>query len=164
MKHERHNRSVELELSAGELSELARPVEDEMSRAALHGFMPMPATQATSFAPAKAASGSMQRWFSARAVGIVGSVIVAGIAVAAHYEYSESKRVVEPPVAWTPLPERPQEEVAEEAVIEAPQPTLYKNPFDPSEVFELPPGLTKEEARDMVAEILMERARERMKR
>lgn len=169
MKHERHNRSIEVELSAGELSELARPIEDEMSRAALHGYMPLPTPQMLQSAQAKkgahgASSASIQRFFSARAAGILGSVIVAGIAVAAHFEYSESKRVVEPPIAWTPLPERPAEPPVEEVVAEAPPPTLYTNPFDPTEVFELPPGLTKSEARDMVAQILMERARERMQR
>jgi hypothetical protein len=59
------------------------------------------------------------------------------------------------------LPEKPEVVAEEEPLPEPPKPTLYRNPFDKTEVFELPPGLSKAEARDMVAEILMERARER---
>jgi hypothetical protein len=38
------------------------------------------------------------------------------------------------------------------------QPVLYKNPFDRSEVFEFPAGTTQDEARDAVAQLLMDRA------
>ena len=37
----------------------------------------------------------------------------------------------------------------------------FKNPFDHREVFEFPAGTTKAEARDKVAQILLDRARER---
>lgn len=37
----------------------------------------------------------------------------------------------------------------------------FPNPFDPSEVFEFPEGTTEADARAAVAEILMDRARER---
>jgi hypothetical protein len=40
-------------------------------------------------------------------------------------------------------------------------PTRFTNPFDASEVFEFPPGTSEEAARDSVAEILLQRARER---
>jgi hypothetical protein len=40
-------------------------------------------------------------------------------------------------------------------------PTRFANPFDASEVFEFPPGTTEDAARESVAEILLERARER---
>ena len=40
-------------------------------------------------------------------------------------------------------------------------PTLFANPFDPSEVFEFPPGTSKDTARESVAEMLLSRARER---
>ncbi len=36
------------------------------------------------------------------------------------------------------------------------------NPFDPTEVFELPAGMPEADARDAVAELLLERARERV--
>lgn len=37
----------------------------------------------------------------------------------------------------------------------------FRNPFDPGEVFEFPPGTSRADARDKVAELLLERARER---
>jgi hypothetical protein len=40
-------------------------------------------------------------------------------------------------------------------------PTRFPNPFDRSEVFEFPPGTTEDAARQSVAEMLLERARER---
>lgn len=40
-------------------------------------------------------------------------------------------------------------------------PTRFTNPFDASEVFEFPPGTPADEARESVAEVLLERARER---
>jgi len=40
-------------------------------------------------------------------------------------------------------------------------PTRFANPFDTSEVFEFPAGTTQDDARQLVAEILVERARER---
>jgi hypothetical protein len=94
-------------------------------------------------------------------IGILSVGIIASIALGAHYAYSRPEP--EAPVAkqaWTALPERPQV-VIEEELPAPPQPTLYRNPFDRSEVFELPPGLSKAEARDMVAQILLERARDR---
>jgi hypothetical protein len=44
----------------------------------------------------------------------------------------------------------------------APAPVRFTNPFDNTEVFEFPPGTTREEARDAVAQILRERAAERL--
>jgi hypothetical protein len=40
-------------------------------------------------------------------------------------------------------------------------PTLFRNPFDASEVFEFPPGTSEDAARESVAELLLSRARER---
>ena len=40
-------------------------------------------------------------------------------------------------------------------------PTRFANPFDASEIFEFPAGTTEDDARESVAEILYERARER---
>jgi hypothetical protein len=41
------------------------------------------------------------------------------------------------------------------------EPVRIKNPFDRSEVFEFPPGTTPEEARQSVADLLLQRARDR---
>ncbi len=43
-------------------------------------------------------------------------------------------------------------------------PVQFKNPFDASEVFEFPPGTTPIQARDAVAELLSQRAQERLGR
>jgi hypothetical protein len=40
-------------------------------------------------------------------------------------------------------------------------PVRYKNPFDPSEVFEFPPGTSPTKARELVADLLLQRARDR---
>jgi len=42
-----------------------------------------------------------------------------------------------------------------------PSPMRFTNPFDASEVFEFPAGTTEDSARQSVAEVLLERARER---
>ena len=62
------------------------------------------------------------------------------------------------PATTTPTPtvEPPQPAAAPD-----PQPLRYKNPFDKSEVFEFPAGTTREEARQSVAELLMQRAHDR---
>ena len=57
------------------------------------------------------------------------------------------------PVAATPVAPQPAAAPGE--------PVRYKNPFDHSEVFEFPPGTSPTEARQAVAELLMERARDR---
>lgn len=45
-----------------------------------------------------------------------------------------------------------------------PPPVRVVNPFDDSEVFEFPAGTSEREAHDRVAELLLERARERLHR
>jgi hypothetical protein len=48
-----------------------------------------------------------------------------------------------------------------EASAPAGEPVLFKNPFDRTEVFEFPPGTSEAEARDAVANALLERAQGR---
>jgi hypothetical protein len=159
MRHESTGRSIEIELGANELSSLARSIDDEMSRAALYGYVPAAAASASRAAKRM---GMPSHSFGVRGIGILTTAVLAGIAVAAHYEFSGSETRPEP-MAWTPLPERPPAIEAEQDAQPPPPPTRFANPFDKTEVFELPPGLTREEARQMVAEILLERARERMR-
>jgi hypothetical protein len=40
-------------------------------------------------------------------------------------------------------------------------PVRYKNPFDPAEIFEFPPGTSLTKARELVADLLLQRARDR---
>lgn len=98
-----------------------------------------------------------------RALGIFGLVLIAGAALVAHQVATSQPPSQRATLAWTPLPERAETAAMPEQDEEAPPaPTLFANPFDPSEVFELAPGLTQDEARQQVAQILLERARERM--
>jgi hypothetical protein len=94
------------------------------------------------------------------AIGAVFAV-VAVAAVAAMYRYSSpspaAPQVVAPVAAQPEEMEIPAEAPPEPAVVRV------KNPFDAGEVFEFPPGTSKEEARDRVADILMKRAMERQK-
>ncbi len=61
------------------------------------------------------------------------------------------------------VPQQP-DAVAEPIQVVAPElpPVRFKNPFDKTEVFEFPAGTTRAEARDAVAEILRQRAQERL--
>jgi len=57
--------------------------------------------------------------------------------------------------------------VHERLAAAAPEPTpsapvTFVNPFDPNEIFEFAPGVSQDQARAAVAEILMSRARERL--
>jgi len=63
-----------------------------------------------------------------------------------------------PAVVAAPVPE-PVEQTAE--VAPAPEPVVLTNPFDRSEKFTFPPGTSKAEAREQMANLLMQRAIER---
>jgi hypothetical protein len=66
--------------------------------------------------------------------------------------------------APTPVATRSSVAIAGSAVapsMPAPEPVRVKNPFDRSEVFEFPPGTSPEDARQSVADLLLQRARER---
>jgi hypothetical protein len=102
-------------------------------------------------------------WVGKRTLAIVGLTLIASAALMAHQFSAPEPVGRRTTIAWTPLPESGQLMVEDEEQAPAP-PTLFANPFDPTEVFELPPGLTKEEAREMVAQLLLERARDRTSR
>jgi hypothetical protein len=51
------------------------------------------------------------------------------------------------------------------SIVSAPEPVVrVNNPFDATEVFEFPPGTSQAESRDKVAQILLQRARDRQAR
>ena len=152
-----HNQlSMEVELNARDLQEMgAVPTADQVA-------LGVPARVPTSISvkPATSTRSSSPR-YGLTAMGILSLAVVGSIALGAHFKYSKPEPIVQVQNPnWTPLPERPQV-VEEEEPAPAPKPTLYRNPFDKSEVFELPPGLTQAEAKEMVAQILLDRARER---
>ena len=91
-------------------------------------------------------------------MGAAAASIVAVLAAGILFESAPPQRVVERPVSnWSPVPDPVVNEVS--GVEEAP--TLVANPFDRTEVFELPAGISQEEAKAMVADLLLKRASER---
>ncbi|HEY6922388.1 MAG TPA: hypothetical protein VI653_02885 [Steroidobacteraceae bacterium] len=55
----------------------------------------------------------------------------------------------------------PLSNAASQTALPEDSPTRFANPFDSSEIFEFPAGTSEDDARDSVAKILSERARER---
>jgi len=106
-------------------------------------------------------AGGMQMSKPDKRMKVALGVAAPAVALLAGVAYLAAKPVyTEPP----PVPVIAQEEpVAEPAPApgEQAEPVRFKNPFDRREVFEFPAGTTKAEAREKVAEILMDRARER---
>ena len=111
-----------------------------------------------------------------RVAGIIGVVAVTAVALAGIAHHTKEAAAAEPVLASTaassthlitPVPTiQPPEAVATPDPVAAPNPTepepvRVKNPFDHSEVFEFPAGTSLKEARQSVAEILMQRAHQR---
>ena len=93
------------------------------------------------------------RWAAAMAVAAV-VVLSSGLSYVAGLRTG----TVQPVVARSPAP-----------TFAAPMPTApslppvrYANPFDPTEVFEFPAGTSERQAHDSVAELLLNRARQRL--
>jgi hypothetical protein len=94
------------------------------------------------------------------ALGIAGAaVVLSGVA------YIVGKRSAPVQVVTMTLPPPPPPPAAQPVVPEMAvaqlEPVRFKNPFDATEVFEFPAGTSRDEARDAVAELLLERAHER---
>lgn len=88
---------------------------------------------------------------------VIGAAIAAVLVVAGGVAHLAAKQNPEPaPVVRAPAPSPPPPPVEPPAPVG--EPVLFKNPFDRTEVFEFPPGTTRDEARDAVAKALMERA------
>jgi hypothetical protein len=108
----------------------------------------------------------IRRWPLATAAGVVG--FLAGALTmwgGAHREPNHAPPPPPPPVpiVATTAASAPPAPVENEPPAEPNQapPLRVKNPFDASEVFEFPPGTSKADARQLVADILLERARDR---
>jgi hypothetical protein len=74
--------------------------------------------------------------------------VAIGVALGIAADRIHTVRIYTPPGATLPA--------------EAPQPPVrFRNPFDASEVFEFPPGTSDDSARELVAAMLLQRARDR---
>lgn len=134
-------------------------VEAELDAHELLGIAPVPSADKPS-----ARAGSVKP----RAPGatrvhatlmIMCGIAVAGVVAAAVLHQSESG--IEPVAMDITLPP-PQPLPVQLADLTPPQPqVVLRNPFDPSEKFTFPPGTSKAEAREQMANLLLQRAIER---
>jgi hypothetical protein len=102
-----------------------------------------------------------RHWPAGGIAAIVGVTVVLGTLVALGaiaQRTSERKPLAAATSAPAPVPPAP---AASPPPPPPGEPIRFKNPFDRSEVFEFPPGTSPAEARQAVAQLLMERARDR---
>jgi hypothetical protein len=137
----REDDTIEFQLSATQLQELSRAEEADI----------LPATAAAAPPPLRRHSP----WTTV-AVATAMSAVSSGITYLATAR-APASRVVEPAglsAALAAFP-MPQADVPREVQV------TFANPFDATEVFTFPAGTSDTEARDAVAELLLNRARER---
>lgn len=148
---------MEVELSAQDLIDLTPP-QPAVATATVPGTSPAVTTVAAA-KPANSpefATKSPKGRLSPRTLRVAAVAAVSVIAAVSVAELAPPQQRIERPVSdWSPVPDP--------VMVDEPElpPTRYANPFDPSEVFELPPGLSPDEARAMVEGLLLQRASER---
>ena len=153
--------TIELELSVEQMCTLSRA--DEVSQL---DPVPVPSTEESLPKlppPAQGAAALQGRTRSKGSrvarIAVVSSIVAASIVLSG--------------IAYLATPPAPPVQIvadtgSDSTVPEAPAPppadneaVRFKNPFDAKEVFEFPSGTTESEAREAVAELLLQRARER---
>jgi hypothetical protein len=118
-------------------------------------------TVSVACAPRKSRQFALGLGMVAAAAGLLGGVAYLATARAPHPipiaadSGSRPTSAPEAPTSAPALTSLPPPPVAPDA------PVRFKNPFDASEVFEFPAGMSRTEMRDAVAELLSQRARER---
>jgi hypothetical protein len=98
--------------------------------------------------------------FYAVAIAAVAAAAATAFLLPQHNEKSAAGQTAQ----WRPLPDKAPETVdlPEAANTASLKPVRIRNEFDRSEVFEFPAGTSRQEAQDQVAQILLQRARERL--
>lgn len=137
--------TVELELTAAEQLELARAAGDEGARA--KGPAAKPSYDTFVYARTRRADLAGTVTFAALVFGL--SAVLAWHALVAPPDTRE------PPIPGEARPAPSALAQPMMAVLQIP------NPFDASEIFELPPETSEADARDAIADLLLQRARER---
>jgi hypothetical protein len=133
--------TIELALTEDEMLTLAQAAEEEHPETSLDGS-------------AFVATGAFLRNHSARfrrwslVLASSGLSVAIGVALGVVVERSSRVTITVPP--WTTRLAESQE-----------SPVRFTNPFDPSEVFDFPSGTGADQARESVAAILLQRARDR---
>jgi hypothetical protein len=150
---------TEVELSAQDLLALSDSPHFGERKS---GLTSQPSRPAASALPRKIdAPKASSRYVSASRLSL-SLVITIGVFGAAAYVLTRSNGANEPTTANTSEP-APQLELSAPEQIAEGEPVRFANPFDAGEVFEFPPGTSETEAREAVAEVLMERAMSRQK-
>ena len=153
--------TIELELSPEQMCALLRSVKAEQAAASQVESTPIstPAESASANKNVNVRNGARTgRWPLARAasaLGIAAAVIALGSAA-----HRAADRSSAPPAVTIKAPTS-SAPVAPEPADSQSSPVRFKNPFDASEIFEFPPGTSAAEARQSVAEVLLQRARDR---
>jgi hypothetical protein len=154
--------TIELVLSAHDMLALSRPAGAE--KAAARVVETRPSSEDPASAAEKSSAGDtvrIDRWPLARVTGVLG-IAVAVIALGSAAHRASNRNASAPAIAIkTPSAAAP---AAPQSAGPVGPPVRFKNPFDASEVFEFPPGTSKAEARRAVAELLVQRARDRQSR
>jgi hypothetical protein len=134
-------------------------VEAELDAHELLGIAPTPSADSSSARPASAKRPASRAKRMGAPLMIVCGIAVAGVVAAAVLHQSEPG--IEPVAIVVTLPP-PEPLPVELANLAPPQPeVVLRNPFDPSEKFTFPPGTSKAEAREQMANLLLARAVER---
>ena len=153
--------TIEMELSAEQLFALTQAVAPDKSELVAapppEAAQAVPTVRAAEVAAAVPESSPAPR---GRPVASIVTIAAAAIAVSVVAYLATTRKppplhVAARTVSVSPAPE-PAAQPAPQSV-----PVIFRNPFDAAEVFEFPSGTSKTEARDAVAQILLERARER---
>jgi hypothetical protein len=153
--------TIELELSPEQLLTLSRSVKEEQATASQVKSTPIstPAEPASPNKNVNVRHGARTgRWPLARvasALGIAAAVVALASAAYRAAEQSSSLPAVtiKAPTAAAPAAPEPADSQS--------SPVQFRNPFDAAEIFEFPPGTSEVEARQSVAELLLQRARDR---
>jgi hypothetical protein len=152
--------TIELELSPEQMLALSRPAkEDQAAASQVSTPISTPAESASPNENVNVRNGARPgRWPLARvasALGIAVAVIALGSAShhAADRDSSPPAVRIKAPTSVAPVAPEPADSQS--------SPVRFKNPFDASEIFEFPTGTSTAEARQSVAELLLQRARDR---
>ena len=154
--------TIELMLSPEQMRVLSDAATADAAGAATPASPPQASVRPTISTKGASPKATQPRhWPAGGVAAIVGVTVVLGTLVALGaiaQRTSERKHLAAAVPAPTPVAATP---VAPQPPPAPGEPVRFKNPFDHSEVFEFPPGTSPAEARQAVAELLMERARGR---
>jgi hypothetical protein len=150
---------AELELSAEDLLGLSAPCVSNERPNAMTTQSPASAPKAPS--NMAVLSAPVHRRTPAWRVAL-SFTVVAGAVGAVYLALAPVKQAVQN--VRSPQSQLPVAAAGSEAKLAADAPVRFANPFDAKEVFEFPAGTSEAQARDAVAEILMERAMERQRK